>query len=33
MKERIIKSTISECHKNCQVSVARNQKLTTESNL
>ena len=27
------KSTLTECHKNCQVSVARDQKLTIESNL
>ena len=28
-----LKSTMTECHKNCQVSVARDQKLTIESNL
>ena len=32
MKKKL-KSTITECHKNCQVSVARDQKLTIESNL
>ena len=32
-EEKKLKSTITECHKNCQVSVARDQKLTIESNL
>ena len=27
-----LKSKITECHKNCQVSVAKNRKLTIESN-
>ena len=33
VKKQKLKSTITECHKNCQVSVARDQKLTKESNL
>ena len=31
--EKKIKPTITECYKNCQVYVARDQKLTIESNL
>ena len=33
MIEKKIKSTITECPKNFQLSVARDQNLTTESNL
>ena len=32
-KRKKLKSTITEFHENCQVSVARDQKLTIESNL
>ena len=28
-----LKSTTTECHQNCQASIARDQKLTIESNL
>ena len=31
-KRKKMKSKITECHKNCQVSVARDQKLTIELN-
>ena len=32
-RKKKLKSTISECHKNCQLSVSKDQKLTIESNL
>ena len=32
-KRKKSKLTITECHKNCQFSVAKNEKLTIESNL